>query len=230
MKPRRPWTVTPHEPLQKLEENLWVVGSQVPKVPINRRMAIVKLSDGKLLFYHAVPLEDSALAEVKAWGTPAYLVIAHDNHGVDADAFQKKLGVKLYGPKENEEKLRAKFDLDGTTDQLPKDSAFELVKMAGVSHGEPAVIVKSQARTSICFSDAMMNITKGALMMRLTGFTGGPKSPWVFRKRFVNDARALKLTFESLADIPGAMRLVPCHGDIIPDGGQAVLSKIAAKL
>lgn len=30
----RPWTVTPHSPIQKLEENLWVVTSNVPGTPM----------------------------------------------------------------------------------------------------------------------------------------------------------------------------------------------------
>src|SRR5438270_11955513 len=110
-KPPRPYTVTPHGPIEKLDENLWAVESKVPGLPIRRRMAIVKRSDGQLAFLNAVPLDDAALAEVTAWGKPAILVIPHDQHGIDAHGFAEKLGCKIYGPKANEAKMRARWDV-----------------------------------------------------------------------------------------------------------------------
>src|SRR4051812_14402184 len=181
---RRPWIVTPHSPIRELTENLWVVESKVPKVPMSRRMAIVKLSDGKLLFYHAVPLDEPALAKVRAWGTPAYLLIAHSQHGVDGDAFQKKLGLKLYGPKRDEVKLRKKFDLDGTFDELPRDPTCEVITVGGSKTGEPALVVHHQSGASVLFSDAYMNLTSGSFVMKLAGFVGPDKCPPAWRMLF----------------------------------------------
>src|ERR1700740_1248869 len=95
----RPWTVTPHTPLRKLEDNLWVVESNVPGTPMKRRMAIIRRSDGALVFYQAVPVDDATLAEVKALGKPPYLIVPHNQHGMDATAFAEKLSLKIYGPK-----------------------------------------------------------------------------------------------------------------------------------
>ena len=43
-KPPRPWTVTRHDPLTQIEDNLWVVSGDVPGFPagveFNRRMSI----------------------------------------------------------------------------------------------------------------------------------------------------------------------------------------------
>src|SRR4051812_33871918 len=91
-KSARPWIVTPHGPIEELDENLWTVESKVPGVPIRRRMAIIKRSDGTLAFFHAVPLDEAALARVTAWGKPAILVLGHDQHGIDATPFAGKLG------------------------------------------------------------------------------------------------------------------------------------------
>jgi hypothetical protein len=66
--------------------------------------------------------------------------------------------------------------------------------------------------------------------MRVSGFTGGPKSPPVFRFLFVRDQRALKATFEQLSKLPEPLRLVPCHGDLTHEGGSAVLARVAASL
>ena len=59
-KARRPWIVTKHGPLEQLDDNLWSVESAVPGMPMPRRMCIAKMADGKLVFFHAVPLEDAA--------------------------------------------------------------------------------------------------------------------------------------------------------------------------
>ena len=232
VKSRRPWIITPHDAIEKLEDNLWTVRSPVPGVPMDsgRRMGIVKLTDGKLLFFHAIPLDEATLAEVKAWGTPAYLVVPHDNHCVDADAFSKKLGLKIFGPKENEAGIRKRVDLEGTLDQLPRDPSFELVPMGGTKKGEVAMVVRHGERKSIMFADAYMNMPKGPLGMRLAGFVGPHKSPPVFRFLFVRDQKALKGTFEQLAKMPEPLRLVPCHGDITHRGGSEILRKIAARL
>src|SRR5437660_3062688 len=120
-KPPRPWIVTPHDTINKLDDNLWTVESPVPGVPIRRRMCIIKRSDGQLVFHNAVPLDDAALAEVTAWGKPAFLVIPHNQHGIDAHAFMHKLGLKMYGPKADAAKMRARWELAGTLDELPAD-------------------------------------------------------------------------------------------------------------
>src|SRR5687768_2582252 len=112
-KPPRPWIVTSHQPIEKLEDNLWSVEGRVPGVPFQRRMAIVKRSDGTLLFFHAVPVDDASLAEILAWGKPKALVIGHDKHGVDAAPFAQKLGLKIYGPRLQEKRLRARWELAG---------------------------------------------------------------------------------------------------------------------
>jgi hypothetical protein len=76
-KAQRPWIVTRHDPIEKVDDNLWTVQGDVPGVPIKRRMFIVKRTDGSLLFFGcAIPLEDALLAEIAAWGRPSILVVS----------------------------------------------------------------------------------------------------------------------------------------------------------
>ena len=121
-KPARPWTVLPHGPIEKLDANLWTVAGDLPRVPVKgiRRMSIVRRSDGSLLFFHAIPLDQKTLAEVREWGQPAVLVVPHDQHTVDARAFAEKLALRVFGPTLNEKKLRPRVDLAGTLEQRPK--------------------------------------------------------------------------------------------------------------
>jgi hypothetical protein len=225
----RPWIVTPHDPIEKLDDNLWTVQSLVPGVPIHRRMSIVKRSDGKLVFYNAVPLEEAALAEVTAWGKPAFLVIPHNQHGIDAHAFQEKLGLEMYGPKADETKMRARWRMAGTLEAMPSDPDVSFESLDGVKHGEPVGIVRSGSRVSLLFSDAVQDHVTLPLLMRIIGFAGGPKVVPIFKMLFTRDKAALKSHLERLAALPGLERIVPCHGKITNRDAAATLEQVAAR-
>jgi hypothetical protein len=234
-KPPRPWIVTRHDPIEKLEDNLWAVQGDVPGVPIRRRMFIIKRSDGTLMFFGmAIPLEDELLAEVTSWGRPAILVVTHDQHMIDARAFAEKLGLKVYGPKACEAKMRARVELAGVLEDVPPDPTVQIATVAGAKTGEPAVIVKSHGgqRVSLLVSDVLQNNPKESLglLPRLMGFSGGPKVVPVFKMMFLNDKSALKRQLSEWAELPGLARLVPCHGDGVTSEAAAALRAVAASL
>ena len=234
-KPRRPWIVTRHDPIKKLEDNLWAVEGDVPGLGVKRWMFIIKLSDGSLMFVGAaVPLEDAALAEVTAWGRPSLLIVAHDQHMIDAHAFAEKLGLKVYGPKECEVKMRARAEIAGTLDAVSRDASVQIEPVAGTKMGEPAIIVKSAGgtRVSILFADVIQNTPKESLgaFLKLLGFGGGPKIVPVFKMMFLKDKKALAGQLSRWAEIPGLVRLAPCHGDAVTTDAAAALRGLASDL
>jgi hypothetical protein len=232
-KPERPWIVTPHDPIEKIDENLWAVAAQSPVAPIRRRMCIVKRSDGRLLFFHAIPLEDALLAEITAWGKPAFLVVGHDQHTLDAVPFAKRLGLKIFGPKLNDAKLRERVDLAGHLEDVPPDPAISVEPVAGTKNGEPVISVRSGGqRVSLLFCDAVQNnhSDRTSLPLRLLGFAGGLKVPPVFRWLFMKDKQALRAHLEKLAAVPGLTRILPCHGDVLSAGAPDALRAAAARL
>jgi hypothetical protein len=232
-KPPRPWIVTRHNPIEKLEDNLWAVEGDVPGVPFRRRMSIIRRGDGTLLFFNAMPLEDGAMKELTSWGKPSALVVPHDQHMIDATAFAEKLGLSLYGPKACEEKIRARAAMAGALDAVPAEAAVRIETLEGVKNGEPVLIVTSAGgRVSLLFSDAIMNNPKDAIgfLPRLMGFSGAVKIVPVFRMMFLKDKKALRAQLERLAAIPGLTRIVPCHGDVVSSGAPEALRAAAATL
>jgi hypothetical protein len=230
-KSERPWIVSPHGPIVKHEANLWTVQGRVPGGPITRRMSIVRRGDGTLIFYHPVPLEPSALAEVLAWGKPAALVVAHAAHGIDATPFARKLGVRIFGPRADEARLRARFDLAGFLEDLPKDPDVSFEPVAGSKFGEPVEAVRSGGRVSLVFSDAIQaHGDAQSLLFRLLGFSGGPRVVPVFRLLFTRDRDALKAHLARLAELPGLTRLIPCHGYVEEQDAAGALRRAAAAL
>ena len=198
-------------------------------------MFIIKRSDGTLMFFGmAIPLEDELLAEVTAWGRPSILVVTHDQHMIDARPFAEKLGLKVYGPKPCEAKMRARVEIAGMLEDVPADPNVQITAVAGAKTGEPAVIVKSDGgrRVSLLVSDVLQNNPKGSLglLPRIMGFGGGPKVVPVFKMMFLKDKAALKRQMTEWAEMPGLARLVPCHGDAVTSGAAEALRAAAAAL
>ena len=235
MKPQKPWTVGAHSPIQKIDDNLWVVTDVMKGNPIHRRMSIVKRTDGHLLFYGAIPLTDAELDEIRAWGTPAYLVVGHDYHMVDGPAFREKLGLKLYGPASRAAQIALRTTFDGGLEDIPKDAAVSIEAVPGSRFNEPMAIVRSGsgARVSLLFCDAIDNNPRAGspLLMRLLGFTGeGPKVVFAFRLLFMTDRAALKSALLRWSDIPNLSRIVPFHGVILEQGAREAMRRAANEL
>ena len=100
MQKPRPWIVSRNDAIEELEENLWAVNGDVPDFPrgtgMPRRMSIVRLGDGRLVFHNAVPIDDDTLARVCAFGRPSILIVPNQFHAIDAPAFREKLGVSVF--------------------------------------------------------------------------------------------------------------------------------------
>ena len=232
----RPWTVTPHGEVEQLEENLWTVSSGVPGIPgLRRRMSIVRRTDGGLLFFNGIPVDDAALDTLRAIGRPAFLVVPQRFHTLDVHAFREKLGVRVLAPGCDRERIGRIVEVDGTFEDLPPDPAVEVVTVAGFKTGEGMAIVRSGGRTSLLVADVVLNVPNGpgpsGFLFRMLGLTGSrPSLPLPIRLRVLRDWRALRAQLEELARTPGLVRIVPSHGAVVDRDPAAVLRRIAASL
>jgi hypothetical protein len=228
----RPWIVTPHGALEKIDENLWALSSPVPRLPFPRRMSMVRLTDGSIVFLDAIPMDEPTLAQIRAWGTPSILVVTNRYHRTDVHAFREKLGLKVLTPEKSDAPVRQVVAVDGHLDALPADPALAAEPLAGMSTGEAVFIVRSPAGgVTLIFSDGVMNV-HGNLgwLPRLMGFNGGPKVAPMFKLRVVKDKPALRAQYQRLAQTPGLLRLVMSHGEIVGADAAAALRAAAATI
>ncbi|HEX4384376.1 MAG TPA: hypothetical protein VH083_15550 [Myxococcales bacterium] len=233
----RPWIVTRHEPIEELEENLWAVNGEVPGFPVGsgmlRRMSIIKLGDGRLVFYNAIPLDDEALEKVRAWGKPSILIAPIYFHTMDVHAFQEKLGLQTFITKTGLELLRPSVSNVLPLEDLPKDPTLRFEILNGTKFGEPVFTVHSGRRASLLFCDAFQNnrpgFAMGGLMFRLMGFTSEKqgKTPPFYKWRAASDKKAIQKDLLRLADTKGLARLVPSHGLIVSQDPAGVLRATA---
>jgi hypothetical protein len=235
MSRRRPWTVTSHDPIERLDDNLWTVEGDIPGGPGRRRMFIAKRSDGRLLFAGAaIPLDEGALSEVTRWGRPSFLVVPHHWHMIDAHPFAARLGLAVFGPRACATKIARRTDLAGILEDLPPDPDVAVEGVAGTSTGEAAVLVTSGGgrRVSVLIADVIQNSPPRSMSWpwRLLGFTGGPKVVPAFGMFFLRNRSLLKAQLERWAAVPTLLRLVPCHGTIVRSDAALALRGVAARL
>jgi hypothetical protein len=231
----RPWTVVAHDPVERLEENLWAVEAAVPRLALRRRMSIVRLGDGRLAFHNAVPLVEPDMRALEAWGTPAFLIVPNGHHRLDVHAWKARYpALRVLCPPPVRARVAEVAPVDGALDALPADAALRAEPLAGARSGEAALVVRSGERTSILFGDAVFNVPHaggvGGLILRLIGSSGGPRVTPLARRVLVADARALADHLERLAATPGLARLVPSHGRIVSEGAAATLRDVARAL
>lgn len=235
-KPPRPWTVLPHGPLERIEDNLYAVESAVPGIAgLRRRMAIIRRSDGGLLFFNAVPVSEEALASIRALGNPAMLVVPQHLHMIDAGAFRERLGVRVYAPSATRDLVAERVTVDGTFEDIPADPAVSVRTVAGFKTGEGMALVRSSDRLSLVVADLVLNVPNGpgirGLLFRVLGLTGDrPKLPTAVRLRVLRDAGALRAQLEELARMPSLTRIVLSHGPNVDRDPASVLRAVAASL
>lgn len=225
------WKVLPHNPLTQLEDNLMVVDGPIPGMPLERRMTIVRLSDGRLAIHNAMALDDASMARIEAWGTPAFLIVPNHFHRIDAFAFKARYpDLKVIAGPRGAPKVGQAVPVDGGPELLPAGLGLRGENLDGDKVGEMAFIVTHGKRATLIVNDALFNMAhiKGftGLIVRLMGSTGGLKLTRIMRWFGVSDTRAFKAHLARLADTPGLTRLIVSHGAILE--GADVGAKIRA--
>ena len=238
-KPPRPWIVTHHDPLEQLDDNLWAVNGDIPGFPPNtgfhRRMSIVRLSDGRLLFHNAIPVDQATLAQIRTLGTPALLLLPHHLHAIDAHSFREKLDLAVYTAARSIDALRAVLPVAGAIDQLPTDPALSIEPLPSSRFGEAGVLVRSGPRVSLLVCDILINVRHGrglaGWLFRLMGFSGPePMLARPVRMRAFRPKEAARRDLLRLADIPGLWRVVPSHGPVISEDPAGALRRAAQRI
>jgi hypothetical protein len=231
------WKVLPHQPIQKLEENLWfVVGSLGGSAPLKRTMVIGKRSDGRLVIHNAVALEDAAMKEIEAWGEPAFLLVPNGYHRIDARRFKDRYpAIKVLAPAGSRKRIEEKVHVDGSYEDYPADADVEVVNMDGVKQAEGAMLVHSKSGTTVAVTDAIFNMPHatgfgGFLVKYIFASSGGPKLSRLARMALVKDKTAFRAQLEKFAEIPDLVRVLVAHHEPIDHEPKEALRRVAATI
>src|SRR5438552_4910576 len=91
-KPLQKWKVLPHGKLKQIDDNILTVTGDIhmPLMDLPRRMTVVRLSDSRLVVFSAIALDEDEMAELEAYGHPAYLIVPSDKHRLDAKIWKDR--------------------------------------------------------------------------------------------------------------------------------------------
>jgi hypothetical protein len=187
------------------------------------------------VIFSAIAVDEAAMREVEAVGKPAFLIVPNGHHRLDAPAWKKRYPkIKVLCPPGAKDKVGEAVPVDSTDDILgEKDVDFVIV--AGTGGAEAALVVRRERGTTLVVNDVIANVRNprglGAkAMARLFGFgVRHPQVPRVVKRAMVKDRNVLARQLRRWAKLPGLVRVMPSHGDII-DEPAPVLERLAEEL
>jgi len=232
------WKVFPHGPVEKIDDGLLSVEGEIhmPLGRFPRRMTAVALSDGRTVLFSPVALDEPAMIEVEALGSPSFMVVPNGFHRLDARPFKKRYpDIEVICPPGAKKRVEKAVPVDAVGDVL-NDVAVRFAIVDGMRNAEAALIVRRDSGTTLILNDVISNVRhpKGLganIMARLFGF--GVKHPQMAREvryLFVGDKRALARQLRDWASIPDLRRIIVSHGEIIERSPADVLRSIASTL
>jgi hypothetical protein len=225
------WTVLPHEPMEKHAENLWSVSGKMPGGS-QRRMAVARRADGKLLIHNPIALQEDAMKELEAFGKPAYLVVPNAFHRMDSIIYKQRYPeLEVLCPQTARKKVSEVVPIAGHLDELPKDANVELFHLRGMKQREGAILVRSKGQSAVVFNDTLLNlpVTSGLMGFAMAP-TGTLSVPRFARWMMLQNAAELKEHLQELVGAPGLSHVVPGHGDVISSNAGAALDGALARL
>jgi hypothetical protein len=232
----RPWTVLPHRPLEKLQENLWTVEADLPRGPMKRRMGIARLGTGQVLFLNAIALEAASMREIEAWGEPAFAIAPNGFHRIDLGSYKARYPkLKILAAAPARKRVAEVAPVDGWLELLPPDPGVSVEVVAGTKMGDVVCTAHAAARATLCFpGDVLANMTPApglaGFVAGALGFAGELRVPRLVRWIGISDRRALMSHLLKLADTRGLQHVFTCHGPVVGIDPSGALHRAAEAL
>ncbi len=225
-----PWNPLPHQPLERLADNLWRVSGTVPGMSLRRTMTVARRQDGRLVIHSAIAMAEPAMQALEGLGRPGYLVVPNAFHRLDAPAYKRRYPeLVVLAPRAARAKVGKVVAVDGTFDDLPADEAVQLQPLAGVADREGVMRVMSPDGVTIVLSDVVFNMDRkrdilGFLLTTAFGSAPGPRISRLSRLALVKDRSALRAELERLAALPNLVRFIVAHEKVAsgPDAATAL--------
>ena len=237
-KPFTEWTVLPHGKLTLLEDNLLCVTGLLHMPPmgdVERRMTVIRLTNGRLVVYSAIALGEQEMHELEDFGTPTYLIVPSDIHRMDASAWKQRFpAMRVIAPAGARSKVEEIVAVDATEVDFG-DPAVRFLTVQGTGDREAALVVETKSGTTLIVSDLIFNLANrpgiSGWLWKTTGMTADePHVPPLIRVRRVNDKDAVHAQLQSWSRLPNLNRVILSHGSIIATDAARVLSRIAGEL
>src|SRR5450631_982858 len=236
-KPLQQRKVLPHGKLTKIDDNIMTVTGDIhmPLMDLPRRMTVVRLSDGRLVVFSAIALDEDEMARLEAFGRPAYLIVPSDKHRLDAKIWKIRYPEMRVVAPEGSRKAIAKVVPVDTSAPRFDDPNVQFVTVPGTREHESALVVHTRNGTTLVLNDIVGNIRNasgvGGWLLGVVGFAGKKaRIPGVVKMAMIKDKEALRAQLMDWSKIESLKRIIVSHGSAIEDNPRQVLRDLAASL
>lgn len=225
------WTVLPHDPIEKHTESLWSVSGKMPGGN-QRRMAIARRADGRLVIHGPIALDEGEMSEVERFGKPAFLVVPNAFHRQDSLIYKQRYpDISVLCPQGSRKKISEVVEVAGHLDEMPRDAQVELFHLRGLKQREGAIRVQSGGKTALVFNDVLLNIPlRGGLAGFFMAPSGVVSVPRFARWMLIKSAAELKEHLRELASAPLLTHVVPGHGAVVESEAETAMNQAAGRL
>jgi len=228
--------VFPHGDFQQVIPGVWWVRGGL-SFPLYRNMVVVRLPSGELLLHSLVALDENGLRELEGLGRPAYGIIPHAHHQMDAPFYQARYpDMKMLCPAGEKPGVEGKVKLAGTAEDVLPSLGITVHKVPGTKVKEAVYEVPLASGGVVLVTNDLFgganqgpNSFAGRLMMGIAGVPGrGFGLTRIFRWTQVKDLAAVKGFVRDLAGIPDIRAATVSHGDPVTGDVAGKLRAIAA--
>jgi hypothetical protein len=231
--PFKQWTVLAHGKLTRINDRiLTVVGDlKMPLLELPRRMTVVRLKSGDLAIFSAIALRDPDMAELEAFGRPAFLVVPSVRHRLDAPGYALRYPrITVVAPRAGIEKIGEVVRIDTSAPDFG-DSTLRYVEIAGDS----ALEVEGEDGLTVIVNDLIGDIHDerglGGWLLKVMGFAGDePHVPGPVKLLLGKHKAEVAQQFRRWADRDDLRRIIVSHGDTIEADPRGALRKLAASI
>lgn len=225
------WTVLPHDPIEKLADNLWRVSGLMNDGKLQRQMVLARMKDGGVIVHNAIALDEASMKEIEAWGKPTVLFVPNAFHRLDAATWKNRYpDIQVVAPAGSKKRIEKVVPVDATIEDAKGDDTARLATLAGAP-GVGVLEVRSGGDLTAVFCDSILNMQpRRGFMGFLLAPTGRVAVPRVARMMIVKDKRAFARQVGELAATPGLRRIMFAHGEPVDTDAAGELRKVVTQL
>lgn len=224
------WTVLPHDPIEKIGDNLWRVEGLMNEGKLQRQMVLGRMKDGRVIVHNAIALQEPQMQELEAWGEPAVMFVPNAFHRQDAAIWKKRYPkLQVVAPKGSRKRIEKIVRVDGLIEDAPGDDTVKLRPLGG-SPAEGVMEVTTDGARTVVYTDAILNMRKvPGFMGWILAPTGQVACPRVARMMVVKDKRAFVADLEALIG-RGVETLMFGHGKPVTSNAATELRGVVEQL
>lgn len=226
-----PHRIYPHGDLFSIGPSIWQVQGRLA-LPVPRNMTVLRASDGRLILYSVVAMQEAGMSALEALGEPSFLIIPHRRHQMDAPFYKARYPrLRVLAP--NPAHVRH-LAVDGRLEELaplgvrarvvPGNTYDDVALDAPRGHGNERVL---------CVCETLSNIDATGLL-RLFKLFGPPGGGFgvarAVKLREIRDRDALRIWLSEQAARNDVTALLFGHGAPITLGVPSMLQRAARQV